>query len=104
MLWFVRIGKYLSEIQIFENLESEGAKTKIKILRKWPLKLSKRCLAMHVTNKKIHFDPYNAFLAIATNIPQRLKTDFVVQGHIYVFNEKLFRICLPVDHSMSLLL
>ncbi len=29
-----------------------------------------------------HFDPYNVFLAIATNIPQRFKTDFVVQGHI----------------------
>ncbi len=30
-------------------------------------------------------DPYNVFLAIATNIPQRLKTAFVVQGHICVF-------------------
>ncbi len=29
-----------------------------------------------------NFDPYNVFLAIATNIPQRLKTGFVVQGHI----------------------
>ncbi len=29
------------------------------------------------------FDPYKVFLAIATNIPQRLKTGFVVQGHIY---------------------
>ncbi len=26
--------------------------------------------------------PYSVFLAIATNIPQRLKTGFVVQGHI----------------------
>ncbi len=25
-IWFVRIGQYLSEIQLFENLESEGAK------------------------------------------------------------------------------
>ncbi len=25
-LWFVRIGQYLVEIQLFENLESEGAK------------------------------------------------------------------------------
>ncbi len=24
--------------------------------------------------KMYHFDPYNVFLAIATNIPQRLKT------------------------------
>ncbi len=34
-------------------------------------------------NKKIYnFDPYNVFLAIASNIPRRLKTRFVVQGHI----------------------
>ncbi len=39
-VWFVRIGEYLAEIQLFEYLESEGAK-KIKILRKSPLKLSK---------------------------------------------------------------
>ncbi len=67
-------------------------------------------LAMHITNQKLrfdiftvihllnifmehdiliefwlkkidNFDPYNVFLAIATNIPQRLKT-FLVQGHI----------------------
>ncbi len=29
-----------------------------------------------------NFVPYNVFLDIATNIPQRLKTGFVVQGHI----------------------
>ncbi len=69
-------------------------------------------LAMHITNQKVrfdiftaenwlnifkehdlswclalikidHFDPYNALLAIATNIPMLLKTGFVVQGHIY---------------------
>ncbi len=34
--------------------------------------------------RKIHFDPYNVFLAIAINIPQRLETGFVVQGHMYV--------------------
>ncbi len=28
--------------------------------------------------------PYNVFLAIATNIPQWMKTGFVVQGHIYL--------------------
>ncbi len=33
-----------------------------------------------------HFDPYNVFLAIATNIPQRLKTAFVLQAHIYELN------------------
>ncbi len=25
-VWFVRIGQYLAEIQLFENLKSEGAK------------------------------------------------------------------------------
>ncbi len=45
--------------------------------------------------KKIYnFDPYNVFLAIATNIPQRLKTGFVVQGHIlyaciFIYNKYL---------------
>ncbi len=34
-------GQYLAEIQLFENLESEGAKKKIEILSKSPLKLSK---------------------------------------------------------------
>ncbi len=29
-VWFVRIGQYLAEIQLFENLESEGAKKKSK--------------------------------------------------------------------------
>ncbi len=29
-----------------------------------------------------NFDPYNVFLAIATNIPQQFKTGFVLQGHI----------------------
>ncbi len=30
-----------------------------------------------------NFDPYNVLLAIDTNIPQRLKTAFVLQGHIW---------------------
>ncbi len=39
-----------------------------------------------------HFDPYNVFLAIATNIPQRLKTGFVVQGHKY-YLKLFFKYC-----------
>ncbi len=31
---------------------------------------------------KEKFDPYNVLLAIAKNTPMRLKTGFVVQGHI----------------------
>ncbi len=30
-----------------------------------------------------NFDPYNVFLAIATNIPQQLMTGFVVLGHMW---------------------
>ncbi len=30
-----------------------------------------------------HFDPYNVFLAIATNILVLLMTAFVLQGHIF---------------------
>ncbi len=37
----VRIGQYLAEIQLFENLESEGAK---------------KFLAMHITNQKLSFN------------------------------------------------
>ncbi len=29
-----------------------------------------------------NFDPYDVLLAIAINIPQRLKTGFVLQGHV----------------------
>ncbi len=39
-VWFVMIGQNLAEVQLFVNLESEGAK-KIEILRKLPLKLYK---------------------------------------------------------------
>ncbi len=32
-----------------------------------------------------NFDPYNVLLSIATNIPQRLKTGCVLQGHKHIF-------------------
>ncbi len=35
-----------------------------------------------IKRKIDHFDPYNVFLAIATNIPPRLQTGFVVQDHL----------------------
>ncbi len=37
-----------------------------------------------------NFDPYNVLLAIAINIPQRLKTGFVLQGHKYIQIENSF--------------
>ncbi len=38
-----------------------------------------------IKRKKYYFDPYNLFMAIATNIPVILVTGFVLQGHIYIF-------------------
>ncbi len=32
--------------------------------------------------KMYNFNPYNVLLAIATNIPQRLKTGFVLQARV----------------------
>ncbi len=49
------IGQCLVEIQLFENLESEGAKNKYKLnIEKITFKVVRtKFLAMHVTNKKI---------------------------------------------------
>jgi len=35
-----------------------------------------------IKEKNDNFDPYNVLLAIPTNVPVRLKTGFVIQGHI----------------------
>ncbi len=49
------IGQYLAEIQLFENLESEGAKNLNN--EKITLKVVQmKSLSMHVTNKKLCFD------------------------------------------------
>ncbi len=97
----------MAKIQLFENLESDGAKHQN--TEKISFKVVQmKFLAMHITiqilrfyiftvgslknilmehdlylmswhKRKINnFDPYNVCLPIATNIPQRLK----VQGHI----------------------
>ncbi len=46
---FVRIGQYLSEIQLFEYLESEGAKNQIWEIAFKVVKM--KFLAMHITYK-----------------------------------------------------
>ncbi len=47
---------YLADIQLFENLESEGAK-KTKNLRKIAFKVVQiKFLAMHITNQNLSFD------------------------------------------------
>ncbi len=49
------IGQYLSEIQLFVNLESEGAKKSN--TEKITFKVVQmKFLAMHITNQKLSFD------------------------------------------------
>ncbi len=49
-VWFVRIGQYLAEIQLFENLESEGAKKENQHSEKIAFKVVQmKFLAMHIT-------------------------------------------------------
>ncbi len=55
---FFRIGQYLAEMQLFENLESEGAKKNFKKnIEKIAFKVVQmKFLAMHITNQKLSFD------------------------------------------------
>ncbi len=47
------LGQYLADIQLFENLESEGAKKK-KNIQKIAFKLVQiKFLAMHITNQNM---------------------------------------------------
>ncbi len=50
-VWFVMIGQYLAEIQLFENLESEGAKRNQNIEKITFKVVQMKFLAMHITNK-----------------------------------------------------
>ncbi len=50
-VWFVVIGQYLAEIQLFENLESEGFIIKITFKV-----VEMKSLAMHISNQKLSFD------------------------------------------------
>ncbi len=52
-VWFVRIGQYLAEVQLFEYLESEKNKNIEKISFKV---VQIKFLAMHITNQKLCFD------------------------------------------------
>ncbi len=55
MYGVVRIGQYLAEIQLFENLESEGAKN-LNIEKSTFKVVQIKFLAMHITNQKLSFD------------------------------------------------
>ncbi len=49
------IGQYLAEIQLFENMESEGAKNLN--IEKIAFKIVQiKFLAKHITNQKLSFD------------------------------------------------
>ncbi len=50
------IGQYLAEIQLFENLESEGAKKNLNIEKIAFKVVQMKFLAMHITNQKLSFD------------------------------------------------
>ncbi len=54
-VWFVKIGQYLAEIQLLENLESEGAKN-LNIKKITYNVVQIKYLAMHFTNQKLSFD------------------------------------------------
>ncbi len=49
------IGQYLADIQLFENLESEGEK-KTNIEKITFKVVQMKSLAMHITNQKLSFD------------------------------------------------
>ncbi len=49
-VWFVRIRQYLADIQLFENLESEGAKN-LNIEKIAFKVVQMKFLAMHITNQ-----------------------------------------------------
>ncbi len=57
-VWFVRIGPYLAEIQLFEYLESEGAKKNLNIEKIAFKVVQMKFLAMHITNQKLSFDVF----------------------------------------------
>ncbi len=47
------IKQYLAEIQLFENLESEGAKKKLNIEKIAFKVVQMKSLSMHITNQKL---------------------------------------------------
>ncbi len=52
----VSFPQYLAEIQLFENLESEGAKKNQNIEKIAFKVVQMKFLAMHITNQKWNFD------------------------------------------------
>ncbi len=53
-VWFVMVGQYLAEIQLFENLESEGEQ-KNRNIEKIAFKVV-QIKFLHINNQKLSFD------------------------------------------------
>ncbi len=115
------IGQYLAEIQLFENLRMLKNLNIEKIIFKFvqikslAMHITNQKLSFDIftveklqnifmehdlnilmilwhKRKMDNFEPYSVLLAIATNIPQRLMTASVLQGHIYM----IFHIIFPL--------
>ncbi len=56
-----------------------------------------------IKKKKYNFDPYNVILVFAAHIPQRLKSGFVVQGHIYRPVSRNLRQYITINTAVSVL-
>ncbi len=54
-VWFVMVGQYLAEIQLFDNLESESAKKKLNIEKITVKVVQMKSLAMHIMNQQFNF-------------------------------------------------
>ncbi len=116
-VWFVRIGQYLKiwNLRVQKNNQNTE-KIAFKVIQM-------RSLATHITNQKLSCDTFTIslhgtwsllnilmivcrkekliilthtifLLAIATNIPVRLETGFVVQGHIFLYVSNI--LCIAV--------
>ncbi len=85
-VWFVRIGQYLSEIQLFEHLESEDAK-KSKYCKIAFKVVQMKFLTMHITNQKWSFDLF--MIRNLQNIFMEhdlyLKENWIILTHIMYF-------------------
>ncbi len=88
-VWFVRIGQYLAEIKLFENLESEDAKKNLNIEKTAFKIVWMEFISMHIIKfwyiycekftKYLHRTWFFLNILMIFGIK---KTGFVVQSHI----------------------
>ncbi len=82
---------YLAKIQLFENLETEGAKKKNLNIEKIAFKIVQiKFLAMHITNQKLSFDKFT--LENVQNI--FMEHDFYLANILMIFGTKYKSIIL----------